>query len=252
MRNIEKALLSVVTCAAVCMPANAEMSPKDIVLDTKSKQPLPYVIDQRGVVARSGTYGRPGHDTLCWRTGYWSVDLAAKTPVVESRLPAGCYCEPDLMPKGTCEPVAVASAAEAPKAAPLPVPVAKPTAEKITLAADALFDFNKSLVRTEGKAKLDEVAAKAGALKIETIIVVGHTDRFSSTDYNQKLSEHRAVAVKEYLVSKGIAADRIFTEGKGKTQPVTKRGECKGPKSKKVVACLQPDRRVTIEIVGTK
>jgi OOP family OmpA-OmpF porin len=146
---------------------------------------------------------------------------------------------------------------EAPKAAAPVAPVVKPAAvtpaaEKVTLAADTLFDFNKAVLRPEGKAKLDDVAAKVKDIKLEVIIAVGHADRFGTDAYNQKLSERRAAAVKEYLVAKGVEANRVYTEGKGKKQPVTKPGQCKGPKSKKVIECLQPDRRVDIEIIGTR
>ncbi|MFZ1900199.1 MAG: OmpA family protein, partial [Azonexus sp.] len=104
----------------------------------------------------------------------------------------------------------------------------------------------------EGKAKLDELVAKAGAIKLEVILVVGHTDRIGSDAYNQKLSERRAAAVKTYLVSKGIEANRVYTEGKGEKQPVTG-DKCKGNKAtKELKACLQPDRRADIEIIGTK
>jgi OOP family OmpA-OmpF porin len=190
-----------------------------------------YVIDQRDVVALSG-FG------LCWRTGYWTPAAAAKDP-------AGCQCDKDLLPKEVCEPPA-----------PAPVAAPKPTGEKITVAADALFDFNKSTLRPEGKAKLDELVAKAGAIKLEVILVVGHTDRIGSAAYNLKLSDRRAAAVKTYLVSKGIEANRVYTEGKGLTQPVTG-DKCKkmGPENganKKLVACLQPDRRADIEVIGTK
>ena len=185
-----------------------------------------YVIDQRDVVARSGF-------DLCWRTGYWTPAAAAKDP-------AGCQCDKDLIPKEVCEPPA-----------PAPVAAPKPTGEKITVAADALFDFDKATLRPEGKAKLDELVAKAGAIKLEVILVVGHTDRIGSASYNQKLSERRAAAVKSYLVSKGIEANRVYTEGKGLTQPVTG-DKCKGPKSKALIQCLQPDRRADIEIIGTK
>jgi len=188
-----------------------------------------YVIDQRDVVARSGF-------DLCWRTGYWTPAAAAKDP-------AGCQCDKDLIPKEVCEP----------KAAPTPAAAApKPSGEKITVAADALFDFDKATLRPEGKAKLDELVAKAGAIKLEVILVVGHTDRIGSAAYNQKLSERRAAAVKSYLVSKGIEANRVYTEGKGKTQPVTG-DKCKGnAKTKALIQCLQPDRRADIEIIGTK
>ena len=242
MKNIALKSLLIAVLSAVGLSASAQT--KDVVLDIKSVEPLPYVIDARGVIVRSGT-------GLCWRTGYWTPELAAKTPVVGSEFPAGCECDKDLMPKAVCEPAAK-KVAEQPKIA-VPPPVAvKPSAEKITVAADALFDFDKADLRAEGKAKLDDVASKAGALKIEAITAVGHADRFGTDKYNQKLSERRANSVKNYLVKKGIAADRIYAEGKGKTQPVTKPDECKGPKSKKVIACLQPDRRVVIEVIGTK
>jgi OOP family OmpA-OmpF porin len=192
-----------------------------------------YLIDNRGEVATSG-FG------LCWRTNYW-------TPAAAANDPAGCKCDKDLLPKEKCEPMSKAPAA--PGAADTGV---KPTGEKITLAADALFDFNKATLRAEGKAKLDELVTKAKAIKLEVIIAVGHADRIGTDAYNQKLSEKRAAAVKAYLVGKGIEANRVYTEGKGKKQPVTKAGDCKGPKSKKVIDCLQPDRRVDIEVIGTK
>ena len=110
----------------------------------------------------------------------------------------------------------------------------------------------RATLRPEGKAKLDDVVAKSQQLVLEVVIAVGHADRIGSTAYNQKLSEKRAASVKDYLVAKGIPANRIYTEGKGSKQPVTKPDQCKGPKSAKVIACLQPDRRVDIEIIGTK
>ena len=83
-------------------------------------------------------------------------------------------------------------------------------------------------------------------------MAVGHTDRFGSAAYNQRLSEQRVEAVKTYLVGQGIESNRIRTEGKGETQPVTKPGECDGSESAKVIACLQPDRRVEVDVVGTR
>ena len=194
-----------------------------------------YVIDGRGEVAMD-PFG------LCWRTNYWTPAAAAKDP-------AGCKCDKDLLPKEVCEPKTAAPAATAPAAA---TPGTAPAREKVTVAADALFDFNKATLRPEGKAKLDDVVAKSNQLVLEVVIAVGHADRIGSAAYNQKLSEKRAASVKDYLVSKGIPANRIYTEGKGSKQPVTKADQCKGPKSAKVIACLQPDRRVDIEIIGTK
>ena len=243
MKNAHK-FLAVVAALGFCVAAHAEQQEIRINPNTKT---VPYAIDQRSVVVRSAT-------GLCWRTGFWTKELAASTPVEGSNLPAGCFCDKDLMPKEVCEPP-VAPAAEAPAAeAPKPaVSAVKPAAEKVTIAADALFDFDKATLRPEGKAKLDEVAAKAKAIKLEVIIAVGHTDRFGSDAYNQKLSEKRAAAVKTYLVSKGIDANRVYTEGKGKKNPVTKPDQCPGKApTKKVIECLQPDRRVDIELIGTK
>jgi OOP family OmpA-OmpF porin len=195
-----------------------------------------YVTDQRAAVTTSGT-------GLCWRTGYW-------TPAAAANDPAGCQCDKDLLPAEKCSPNAGKAAAAAPTTG------VKPSGEKVTLAADALFDFDKAVLRPEGKAKLEEVVQKAKQLNLEVILAVGHTDRIGKDAYNQKLSEKRAAAVKEFLVSKGIEANRVYTEGKGETQPVTG-DKCKkmGPengRNKKLVECLQPDRRVNIEVIGTK
>ncbi|MDR2451542.1 MAG: OmpA family protein [Candidatus Accumulibacter sp.] len=194
-----------------------------------------YAIDGRGEVVID-PYG------LCWRTSFWTPAAAAKDP-------AGCTCDKDLLPKDVCGPKPVAAAVAPPPPKPA-VPV--PDKVKETIAADALFDFDKAVLRPEGRAKLDDVVAKSRQLALEVVIAVGHTDRFGSDAYNQKLSERRAGAVKDYLVGKGIPANRIYTEGKGEKQPVTKPGDCKGPKSPKVIACLQPDRRVDIEIIGVR
>ncbi|MDP1654131.1 MAG: OmpA family protein [Rhodocyclaceae bacterium] len=185
-----------------------------------------YVIDQRGFVAKSGT-------GLCWRTGYWTPAMAI------------AECDPDLVKKEA--PAAAAPAAAAPAAAP------KPAAKKVTLAADALFDFDKAVLRPEGRAKLDKLSADTKNIKLEVIIAVGHADRLGKDAYNQKLSERRAAAVKDYLVSKGVEANRVYAEGKGEKQPVTA-GKCgkSEKKTKQLVECLQPDRRVDIEVIGTQ
>jgi OOP family OmpA-OmpF porin len=115
-------------------------------------------------------------------------------------------------------------------------------ASKVTYAADAFFDFDKSVLKPEGKAKLDDLVQGQG-INLEVIIAVGHTDSIGSDAYNQKLSMRRAEAVKAYLVSKGIEKNRVYTEGKGEKQPVadnkTKEGRAK-------------NRRVEIEVVGTR
>ncbi len=113
----------------------------------------------------------------------------------------------------------------------------------MTFAADAFFDFDKSVLKPEGKAKLDDLASKLQGMNLEVIIAVGHTDSIGTDAYNQKLSVRRAEAVKGYLVSKGIEANRVYTEGKGEKQPVA---------DNKSAAGRAKNRRVEIEVVGTR
>lgn len=190
-----------------------------------------YVTDTRGEVAKSGT-------GLCWRSGFWTPALAIEE------------CDPDLVKR----PLAAVSQPAARAMAPVVVPAAVPTpaAERVKLDADTLFDFNKSDLRPAGKAALDDFVAKSKDIKPEVITAVGHADRFGTDKYNQNLSDQRAASVRAYLLSKGIDSNRIQTEGKGETQPVTKAGDCLGAKSAKVIACLQPDRHVDIEVIGTR
>lgn len=189
-----------------------------------------YLIDTRGEVVKSG-FG------LCWHTGYWTPALAIEE------------CDPDLVKK----PMAQApSPAPQKLAAVAPPPAPKPAADRVKLNADTLFDFDKAVLRPAGRDALDDFYNKTRDINPEVITAVGHADRFGSDKYNQNLSERRAMAVKTYLMGKGIADNRIYTEGKGEMQPVTKADECKGPKSAKVIACLQPDRRVEIEVIGTR
>lgn len=122
------------------------------------------------------------------------------------------------------------------------VPVA-PATEKVSFAADAFFDFDKAVLKTEGKSKLDDLADKVKGLTLEVVIAVGHTDAKGGDAYNQKLSVKRADAVKTYLSGKGIEASRIYTEGKGKAQPVA---------DNKTDAGRAKNRRVEIEVVGTR
>jgi OOP family OmpA-OmpF porin len=179
----------------------------------------------------------------CWRTGFWTPANAlpgcdgaiTETPKV--------MVKPDpVMPTPEITPAPAPAAASAPAPAPAPAAAAA-VSSKVTYAADAFFDFDKSVIKPEGKAKLDDLADKVKAINLEVIIAVGHTDSVGSDAYNQKLSLRRSQAVKAYLVSKGIDKTRIYTEGKGEKQPVadnkTKEGRAK-------------NRRVEIEVVGSR
>lgn len=169
---------------------------------------------------------------LCYRDSYWTPATADKE------------CDGAIQPAPKMQapaPVAAPAPAPAPKAA---APAAKPVAaSKVTYAADAFFDFNKSVLKPEGKAKLDDLASKIKSINLEVIIAVGHTDSVGSVAYNQKLSVRRAEAVKAYLVSKGIERNRIYTEGKGKSQPVADNKTAQG---------RAKNRRVELEVVGTR
>ena len=114
---------------------------------------------------------------------------------------------------------------------------------KVVFNADAFFDFDKAILKPEGKKLLDQVAAQAGTINLETIIAVGYTDAIGSVAYNVKLSQRRAAAVKAYLVTKGIDANRVYTEGKGKANPIA---------DNKTAAGRAKNRRVEIEIVGSR
>src|SRR5882762_5413682 len=160
---------------------------------------------------------------------------------------AGCATQEAPKPAPAPEPKPAPAPAPAP--APQPVqevkpaeaPKPKPVAEKVTFAADVLFDFDKSVVKPEGKSKLDDLSAKVRGVNLEVVIAIGHADSIGSDAYNQKLSVRRAESVKAYLVSKGIEPNRIYTEGKGEKQPVadnkTREGRAK-------------NRRVEIEVIG--
>ncbi len=180
---------------------------------------------------------RNGTNELCWRDASWTPATAARG------------CDGALVPPPPPAPAAApapAPAAPAARPAPAPAPAAAPqppAATKVTYAADAFFDFDKAVLKPEGRAKLDDLVGKVKDINLEVIIAVGHTDSVGADAYNQKLSVKRAEAVKAYLVSKGIEKNRVYTEGKGEKQPVAdnKTGEGRAK-----------NRRVEIEVVGTR
>jgi OOP family OmpA-OmpF porin len=166
---------------------------------------------------------------------------------------AGCATEPaQPEPKPAPPPAPKPAPPPAPKPAP-PAPAPekpkpapekpKPVAEKVTFAADVLFDFDKAVIKPEGKSKLDDISNKTKGVNLEVVIAIGHADSIGSDAYNQRLSVRRSESVKAYLVSKGIEPNRVYTEGKGEKQPVadnkTRDGRAK-------------NRRVEIEVIGTR
>jgi OOP family OmpA-OmpF porin len=174
-----------------------------------------------------------GTNELCWRDAGWTPATAA--PGCDGALEA---------PKAAAPAPAAAAPAPAPAAAPAPAPAtAQVAAQKVTYAADAFFDFDKSVLKPEGRAKLDDLVSKIQGINLEVIIAVGHTDSVGSDAYNQKLSVRRAEAVKAYLISKGIERNRIYTEGKGEKQPVADNRTAEG---------RAKNRRVEVEVVGTR
>lgn len=177
---------------------------------------------------------RNGTNELCWRDANWTPATAAvgcDGALVRAAAPAPAPA-----------PQAAPAPAPAPAARPAPAPQ-PPAATKVTYAADAFFDFDKSVLKPEGRAKLDDLVSKIQGINLEVIIAVGHTDSVGTDAYNQRLSVRRAEAVKAYLVSKGIERNRVYTEGKGEKQPVADNRTAEG---------RAKNRRVEIEVVGTR
>ncbi len=197
--------------------------------------------------AADGTVWKNGSNELCWRDANWTpataaadCDGAIKPMAAPAPMPKAMPAPEPMAPAPA--PVAPAAAPVAPVAAVVAAPAA-PVSEKVTFAADAFFDFDKSVLKSEAKAKLDDLVGKTSAVALEVIIAVGHTDSKGTDAYNQKLSVQRSEAVKAYLVSKGIEKNRVYTEGKGEKQPVADNKTSEG---------RAKNRRVEVEVVGTR
>lgn len=221
------------------VPKSTAPQPAGATARIGSPPPAPgYVGSGAGVVATS-PFG------LCWHGGAeWTPDKAA----------APC----DMTPTASA-PVAPVAAAPAPAPEPQALAATEPAApviEKITLNADVLFPFNSAELLPGGQTKLDQLAQDAQGANVDRVVLTGHADRIGSEDYNQQLSEERAQAVADYLAQKGVDSTRITAEGKGKSDPVTG-SECNNlgkdsNKNQKLIACLQPDRRVDAELLGSR
>jgi len=233
--------------------------------------PKGYLVDSANDPVKSG-FG------LCWHTGTWTpadatvegcddmlkpAPAPAPAPKVEAAEPAPAppapveasatveapatvpEPEPTPAPTPAPEPAPAPPPAAAPAAAPAPAPAAAvaPSSEKVTFEADTFFDFDKFTLKPAGKARLEDLVSKLAGTDIEVVVATGHTDSVGTASYNQKLSMRRANAVKAFLVSKGIPADRVFTEGKGESKPVA---------SNKTSEGRAKNRRVEVEVVGNR
>ena len=177
--------------------------------------------------ADSSLVWKNGTNELCWRNAFWTPATAA----------AGCDGALAPVQQPAVQPAAVQPANNPPPKQP------EPGIVKVNFAADAFFDFDKSVLKPEGRSKLDDLVGQLNGVNLEVIIAVGHTDSVGSVAYNQRLSVRRAEAVKAYLVSKGIEQSRVYTEGKGKSQPVADNRTREG---------RAQNRRVEVEVVGTR
>ena len=166
------------------------------------------------------------------------VDMASLNLVYKFGRPAAqpVYVAPPA-------PVVVEAPAPMPAPMPAPAPAPVPVSEKVSIASEALFDFDKSVIKAEGRTALDGLLAQLKGMDTEVMVTVGHTDSVGSDQYNQALSMRRAEAVKAYIVSTGVDASRVYTEGKGESQPVADNNTAEG---------RAKNRRVTVEVVGTR
>lgn len=169
-----------------------------------------------------------GTDELCWRDGNWTPATA----------------------NAKCDGALVAQQRQ-PEVTPPPQLEGRPQLKRFTLAADALFDFDKAVLKPAGKTALSDLATKIKDAPVDAIAITGHTDSFGSDAYNNRLSLRRAEAVKAHLVSQGVAANKITVDGRGKRDLKIDPKSCKG-KRKAQIACQQPNRRVEVELTGTR
>ena len=192
----------------------------------------------------------------CVRAGHWTAANAAepcdRIPRAELPPPPVAVAPPQPVPAPAPEP----KVEPAPAVAPVVVEPPRPVIQKITLSTDVLFDFGKAELKDSGKQRLDQLANEIKDADVDEIIAIGHADRIASDEFNQKLSEARAQAVKDYLAQQGAKSNTITAQGKGESQPVTgedcKKLGAERAANKKLVACLQPDRRVEIEVLGSR
>jgi len=226
---MNRSALAGLAVAATMLPAVA------LAADTKNQG---YLVD-----AMTGNIVTSATTKLCVRTSDWTPARAV------------AECDPDLVKKAP-PPKAAPAPAPAPKEKPKPKPKPKkPAMMNVELKLSVQnFDFDKATMRDDQRKEIDDWMAKAWkGVTLGAVIVTGHTDRIGSAAYNKKLSEARAVTVKDYLISKGVDQKLIFWEGKGFANPVPVTKFCDNKMSRKqLIECLAPNRRVDIEAVGQK
>jgi OOP family OmpA-OmpF porin len=176
------------------------------------------LLDTRGAPVMNAT-------GLCWHTAYGPSPMST----------SGCHAEGSAQVAQYVTPAALL-----------------PAYEKVAFEANILFDSSESVLTAAGRTTLDAFVGKLSGLDTQSVRAIGYADRMGSEAFNQILSEERVDAVKSYLVKKGVAADRVRTSAWGETRPSTAAGECKDANNPKNVACMQPDRHVSIEISGSR
>jgi outer membrane protein OmpA-like peptidoglycan-associated protein len=186
--------------------------------------------------------------TVCVRTSDWTPARAAAAAACQQ-------CTPDLCPKPPApEPKPAPKPEPKPEAKPAPAP--KPQIQNVELKIELQgIAFDKVDLTADNKKELDEFLAKEvkPLTSVGAVIITGHTDRIGSDKYNKKLSEKRALNAKDYIVAQGIDQKLIFWEGKGEKQPIPVTKFCENKRKRKaLIECLAPNRRVTVEVVGTK
>src|SRR6185503_16503325 len=220
--HMNRVLVSVAAAAAIS-PAMAD-----------NPQLAGYVIDTQKAPVTSGA-------GQCWKTNEWTPALAVEP------------CDP-VPRRVVAAPEPMRAPPPPPQVEPAPPPPPpKIVIQNVDLSADTLFAFDEAALQPEGKSMLDGLAREIRTVRYDNVVIVGHADRIGPPQYNQQLSERRANAVKEYLTTEAnVPAERISVDSKGSTEPVTRREDCKGLAGEDAIACLAPDRRVTVEVTGTK
>ncbi|MFZ3017560.1 MAG: OmpA family protein [Gallionella sp.] len=191
-----------------------------------------YLYDSQGNIVRTGYGG-------CVRTAEWTT--------------ANALTECDaIAPSAAAAPAAPVAPAAQPTPKAAPTAKIEPSIIKIDLSADESFESGKAELSADAKAKLSALAKQLNGLNYDRVVITGHADRTGPAAGNQQLSERRANAAHNYLVSEGVPSSKLMSSGKGSSQPTTQPSACAKLKSKKLSACLAPDRRVEIRVTGTR